>query len=105
MDDENELSWSLQSVSTLITSTKAFINNKGDVDVGKVTEVTIGEEGILKVKIRGEKTATVCMEQVFDDAEAAYGVAIKLKAEQKHNLDGDISAMRGRIDNIRNPQE
>lgn len=101
-EESNELSFSLQSVSSLIGATKAFINNKGDVDVGQIKEVTIGEESILKVKIKGEKTATVVMKQIFENAEDAYEVAIKLKGEQKHSLDGDISAMRGRIDNIQN---
>jgi len=107
MDDEEkgELSFSLQSVSALIEAKKAFIDNKGNVDMGDVKEVTLGTEGILKVKIKGSRTATVTMAQVFDKAEDAYEVAIKLKAEQKQNLSSDINAMRGRIENIRNPQD
>jgi hypothetical protein len=101
--EENELSFSLQSVSALIGANKAFINNKGDVDVGEIKEVTICEEGILKVKIKGEKTATVCMEQVFENAKEAYKVSIKLKHEQRTNLNSDISAIKGRIDNLDNP--
>ena len=102
--EEREFSWSLQSVSALLGSTKAFINSKGDVDVGDVKEVTVNEEGILKVKIKGEKTATVCMEAIFENAKEAYKVSIKLKDEQKKNLNSDISAIRGRIDNLDNPQ-
>jgi hypothetical protein len=107
MDEENEtgVSFSLQSVESLIGSTKAFINNKGEVDVGKVMDVLISKESIQKVKIKGERTATVTMVQVFENAEDAYTAAIKLAQEHIRNLESHIAAMRGRIDNIRNNPE
>jgi len=104
MDEENEtgVSFSLQSVESLMGATRAFITNKGDVDVGKVVDVLISKNCIEKVKIKGERTAAVIMERVFGSADDAYVAAIKLAEAQIENLENHVAAMRGRRENMRN---
>jgi RNase P/RNase MRP subunit p29 len=109
MNENNELSnseeseglnFSVQSISELMGSKKAFVTDKGHVDVGIVQEVVVSKDAILKVKIKGERTASVPMKQVYWDAKGAYEAAIKFKREQKTAIDNDISALKGRIQNI-----
>jgi hypothetical protein len=94
-------SFSAQSITTLIGSTKAFISNKCEVDSGKVIEATVDEAGaIVKVVIQGSKKATVTMEQVFESVEDALVAAIKIQGTQVSALKDNIAAMQGRIENV-----
>jgi hypothetical protein len=95
-------SFSEQSITALFGTKKAFIDKNGDVDMGVIKSVTIDETGIDKVVIKGARQATVSMCQVFENVKDALTAAIGIAEEKKRDLEQNIAAMKGRIQNVIN---
>jgi len=99
-EEEKGLTFSPQSISSLMGATLACLTKTGDVDVGKVIGIHVSRESIVKVKIQSDKTHEVLMENAHTDAKVAYKIAIERKEKKIQDLQSDISAMQGRVKNI-----
>lgn len=100
-DEQEDFKPVLKMVGNLIRSEYAFISNKGMVDVGEIQDVVVTKGGVTKIKIKGEITAIVTPDRLFKDIKIAYNIAIEAAEKEIKNIESNISAMRGRVKNLK----
>lgn len=98
MEEQETIEFNSSPLKALIGKKRFFIDKNGDVDSGKIKKVTVDEGGgIEKLVIKGSKTVTVFMCQVFDFLEDALKASIMNTDVQIATLTENVAALQGRL--------